>query len=55
MNFQKKFEQPPRNGVNYPNRFLCRRVGPEQGLWFAPVAGAITLGGEGQKSAENFF
>jgi hypothetical protein len=55
VNFQKSFEQSRRNRVDYPNRSLCRRVGRERGVWFAPVAGAINPGGEGQNRMKIFF
>jgi hypothetical protein len=55
VNFQKSFEQRPHNWVNYPNRSICRRAGRVQGSWFAPVAGAINPGGEGQNRLKFFF
>jgi len=55
MNFEKSFEQLRRNRVDYPNRSICRRAGREQGLWVAPVAGAINPGGEGQNRLKIFF
>jgi hypothetical protein len=55
VNFQKNFEQALDIRVNYPNRCLCRRIGCEQGLWFAPVAGADRFGGEGRNRLKIFF
>jgi hypothetical protein len=52
---KKSLEQRRGNRVYYPNRSSCRRVGREHGVWFAPVAGAISPGGKGENRLKNLF